>query len=91
MGMTIFKNVIWGGISSDIQCTFDNHVSLHYNGSWRVFTSDMIRSFDLDGSFINVKVDIDVISHSGLRFFPRFITFIIEPINRRLSRRDCAS
>ena len=56
---------------------------LHYNGSWRVFTPDTIHSFDLDGSSIDVKVFIDVISHSGPQFFPRFITFFIETINHR--------
>ena len=39
---------------------------LHYNGSWRVFTADMMCTFDFDGSFINVKVLINVILHSGL-------------------------
>ena len=49
--------------------TFENIFSifiveeLHYNGSWRVFTTDMTPSLDLDGSFINV------ISHSRLQFF----------------------
>ena len=37
---------------------------LHYNGSRRVLTTDMTPSLDLNGSFINV------ISHSGLQFFP---------------------
>ena len=50
-----------------------------YNGSWRVFTPDMMCSLDLDGSFISVKVFIDAISPSGLRLSPRFITFIIDP------------
>ena len=57
---------------------------LHYNGSLRIFIQDAIRSFDWDGSIINVKEFIDVISHSGLRFF-------IEPMDRILLRGDCAS